>query len=305
VLTQTNIEYFITLAETLSFTETSRRLFATQQAVSKSISRLEEDLGFSLFSRNSRTVALTSEGKQCYELFKSLKAQYEQSIGEIREAYTNTSSTLTVGYQNWLDFGLEPSHAFAELCREIPNLTLSGARYPPPILRDRLLSRQIDMAIMYDTFYNSLLVNQSLCKKHALFDSQLLIMVSPDNPKVKPESTYKDFVTEPFLFDIFEGESIAENNKRAKKIIEQCGLKPKKIAILPNRDSAYTEAELGRGMVVGAEINFLAKTRILKTFPVGVEETIVCIWRADDANDVVEKYADLLLAEYRKRDTAQ
>jgi len=301
MLNQTSVECFLSLAETLSFTKTARSLYITQQAVSKSILRLEEYLGFLLFIRTPRSVSLTNEGKRCYDLFKSLQSQYTQSLYEIKEACKSATITLAVGYQNWLDFGVEPNHAFSILCQEIPNLSLTGERHPPPVLRDRLLNKQLDLAFMCDTFFNSLVINEEHFCKQELFKAQQVIMVSPDNPLVEGGSTYKSFVREPFLFDMYEGESVAENNTRARKIIEQCGLKPKEIVLLPNRDSAYTEAEHGKGIVIGAEINYLAKTRILKTYSIGVEESMICVWCDGEKNNMVNKYVNYLQTEYRKR----
>ena len=48
-----------------------KMLFLTQQAVSKNIRNLEEELGFPLFLRTSRSVELTEQGRQCYELISS------------------------------------------------------------------------------------------------------------------------------------------------------------------------------------------------------------------------------------------
>ena len=43
------IQYFIQLYKDLNITRASRNLYISQQGLSKSINRLEEELGFSLF----------------------------------------------------------------------------------------------------------------------------------------------------------------------------------------------------------------------------------------------------------------
>jgi DNA-binding transcriptional LysR family regulator len=45
MITDAAISCFLSLAETLSFTETANRLYMTQQGVSKIIASLEEELG--------------------------------------------------------------------------------------------------------------------------------------------------------------------------------------------------------------------------------------------------------------------
>lgn len=60
----TQIEYFATTAETLSFTKTAEALSVTQQAVSKGIASLEREFGATLFERGAGGLSLTEEGRR-------------------------------------------------------------------------------------------------------------------------------------------------------------------------------------------------------------------------------------------------
>ncbi|SHI11151.1 DNA-binding transcriptional regulator, LysR family [Sporobacter termitidis DSM 10068] len=59
----TQIRYFISVTETLNFRESARRLGVAQSSISRQIVDLEEKLGVALFTRSSRAVALTEEGR--------------------------------------------------------------------------------------------------------------------------------------------------------------------------------------------------------------------------------------------------
>lgn len=59
----TQVRYFVSVAETLNFRESARRLGVSQSSVSRQIVDLEAHLGVTLFTRSSRSVALTEEGK--------------------------------------------------------------------------------------------------------------------------------------------------------------------------------------------------------------------------------------------------
>ena len=48
-MTQSQITYFLTVADTLSFSKAAAALFVSQPAVSKQVSLLEEELGLILF----------------------------------------------------------------------------------------------------------------------------------------------------------------------------------------------------------------------------------------------------------------
>ena len=52
MISEQKIRLFLSLSETLNFTETANQLFITQQAVSKHIAQLEADLGFQLLFWN-------------------------------------------------------------------------------------------------------------------------------------------------------------------------------------------------------------------------------------------------------------
>lgn len=54
---------FISVAQTLNFSEAARRNFVSQSTVSRYISDLEKEFGVKLFSRSHRDVIITNEGK--------------------------------------------------------------------------------------------------------------------------------------------------------------------------------------------------------------------------------------------------
>lgn len=58
------LEYFIAVAETLSFTRASELCHVAQPAISQQIQSLEKELGFPLFARSTKGVELTPAGRQ-------------------------------------------------------------------------------------------------------------------------------------------------------------------------------------------------------------------------------------------------
>ena len=64
---QRTIEYFVTLAECLSFTQAAAAHSVSQTAISQYIASLEAKLQVRLFNRNAHAVSLTDAGKFFYE----------------------------------------------------------------------------------------------------------------------------------------------------------------------------------------------------------------------------------------------
>lgn len=99
-----NLSYypvFNCVAETGNISHASKALYISQPAVSKAISALEDNLGVTLFTRSSRGVKLTEEGKQLYSYTRSafdkinqgeecIKRINELGIGHLRIGVSST-----------------------------------------------------------------------------------------------------------------------------------------------------------------------------------------------------------------------
>lgn len=57
------LQYFLSAAEYLNFTEAAQACFIVQSAMSQQISSLEKELGVTLFVREKRVLRLTAEGE--------------------------------------------------------------------------------------------------------------------------------------------------------------------------------------------------------------------------------------------------
>lgn len=86
---------FYTVANTGNISKAAKELYISQPAISKSIQKLEESMGCRLFSRSSRGVVLTEEGRLLYEHVKSafetltlgeekLKRSIELGVGHLK-----------------------------------------------------------------------------------------------------------------------------------------------------------------------------------------------------------------------------
>ena len=62
---------FYAVANTENISRAAKELYISQPAISKSIQKLEENLGVKLFERSSRGVTLTPEGELLYTHVKS------------------------------------------------------------------------------------------------------------------------------------------------------------------------------------------------------------------------------------------
>lgn len=83
---------FCVASKCLSFKHAAAQLFLTPSAVSHQIKQLEEQLGLVLFKRGTRSIELTSAGKQFYQSIHPIIHQLESTISE----FTNNQQNKTI-----------------------------------------------------------------------------------------------------------------------------------------------------------------------------------------------------------------
>lgn len=93
---------FFEVAKAGNISKAAKELFISQPAISKSISKLEGSLGVSLFTRNSRGVQLTDEGKLLYDHTKTAFEALFQGEQELKRIKDFHIGHLRIGVSNTL-----------------------------------------------------------------------------------------------------------------------------------------------------------------------------------------------------------
>lgn len=100
-----NLNYykaFYMVAKYKNISKAADALFISQPAISKSLSRLEENLGCTLFSRTSRGVSLTADGEILYERIREAFAAIEAGEEELRHRTELGIGQLRIGVSTTL-----------------------------------------------------------------------------------------------------------------------------------------------------------------------------------------------------------
>lgn len=92
-----HLEYFVAVAEELSFTRASRRLHVVQSGVSSAIQGLERELGAALFERDRHRVTLTDAGQALLPEARATLAAAEAAADAVAETRAALRGTLTIG----------------------------------------------------------------------------------------------------------------------------------------------------------------------------------------------------------------
>jgi DNA-binding transcriptional LysR family regulator len=112
-MTLQQLTYFLTAAETGSFSAAAASLHMAQPSLSEQIRRLEGELGVPLFTRAGRRLVLTEAGRLLRPQAERTLAAAEDALGSVREVRTLTGGTATFG-----TFGNAPYYLLSDLVQD-------------------------------------------------------------------------------------------------------------------------------------------------------------------------------------------
>ncbi len=141
-----------------SYTAAARSLSVSPSAISKSIQRLERHFGVSLFTRTTRSLSFTAEGRDLHGRVLALLRQAEEIEQVVKSARTEPAGTLRIATS--LPLGL---HLIA------PAITDFRRRYPKVTIDLRLsdhivgmVEESIDLAVRIGELADSSLLSRRL-----------------------------------------------------------------------------------------------------------------------------------------------
>jgi len=144
------LHYFISVAETGSFTKAAMNHYISQTAITQQIRVLEENVGTRLFDRNSRPVTLTAAGKVFLKDAREIVSKMDTALLRTREASTGLEGELRIGYTKGYEHSDLPKH-LRSFHHEYPNVLVSCYRCDTDMLASGLISGEYDVIFTWDS----------------------------------------------------------------------------------------------------------------------------------------------------------
>lgn len=171
-----DLKIFEAVAESGSFTKAADMMFTVQSNVTARIKSLEEEFDTKLFSRTSRKVELTDEGKLLIQYAKQIQHLVEEAKYEIKSKDT-VSGHLVIGCME------------TTMALKAPEILLAfGEKYPAVELdfksddRDMLISDVLNFKL--DAAFVSAPLNVNGLEKIKIKEEQLVILASSKEPSL-------------------------------------------------------------------------------------------------------------------------
>lgn len=288
------IQCFLSVAETLNFTEAANRLFIAQSSLSRNISHLEAELGMTLFTRTKKYVRLTPGGTVLYSEFSKLLMMGEHALEKARNAELGETGSLRLGVletqrsENFLPDKL------GQLRQKHPNVQIDIISGTFRELRDAVMNDTIDIALTLgfdlEDFEPDEIVYQ------VFFQSKPKCVISKSNPLAATST----FELEELSSETMIAISPEESKGAYHNIIQFCerhNITPAKTVFVNSIQNLLLKIEAGLGFsVLDENCISTSNTSVLsipfyKTDPLNV----IAVWRKDNMNPAIPLFTNLLI----------
>jgi LysR family nitrogen assimilation transcriptional regulator len=143
-----SLRYFQAVAEFGSVSRAAEALRISQPAVSRQVSRLEAELGRSLFVRHGHGVTLTESGRTLLERSQIILRHIEQARSDVRSGNAEMSGIVTIAVPPAAGLFLVP--ALLERCSVYPNISLKVLAGYSGYIQEWLARGAADLACLHD-----------------------------------------------------------------------------------------------------------------------------------------------------------
>jgi LysR family hydrogen peroxide-inducible transcriptional activator len=188
------LRYFVRVAERQNFTRAAEDLRISQPALSRSIQKLEEELGQPVFERKTRSVSLTDAGILLQARAQQVLTILEDTKAEITD--DGQSGRVRVGAIPTIAPYFLPE-VLRQFSREFPKAALIVQENTTDTLLKSCTQGEIDLAIV------ALPVPARYLEVEELFEEELLLVLPSDHPLVKKEKIRLSDV-EPYPFVLLD-----------------------------------------------------------------------------------------------------
>lgn len=146
-ITLKQLEYFMEVAQTLSFSRAAENLYMSQSALSRSIIALEESLGTTLFFRNKQGVSMTPAGAILASRLPHLSRELEDTFERVKQVKEGLRGHLSVGIATGMMIPEIILSAILYCQKSMPFVQIEPVNVDSGALAVALRSGQVDFAV--------------------------------------------------------------------------------------------------------------------------------------------------------------
>ena len=141
------LEYFRVLAKRLHFTQSAEELAISQPALSRSMAKLEQELGVPLFERYGRSIKLSQFGQLFLPRVERAIREIQNGLEEIQQYKNPLSGLVSLSFLHTLGTNIVPD-VLGKFNRAYPHVEFHLSQNANPFILDQLLDGEFDICFM-------------------------------------------------------------------------------------------------------------------------------------------------------------
>ncbi len=242
------LEAFVKIADTGSFSQAAKELYLTQPTISAHISSLEKELNSRLFVRNTKEVHLSENGKTLYNYAKQMLVLQKRiedtfALNEEKEQQCITIAASTIPAQYILP---EILVAFNE---KYPEQQFKVVETDSAKVVEQVMNHTADVG------FTGTALDKKVCK-HIPFYQDELVVIAPNTEKYKmlqKTQANATWIAEEKLIMREEGSG---TRKEAEKLLKKIGVNTSKLNVIATMENPEA---IKRAVASGMGISVISK----------------------------------------------
>ena len=278
------MRYFMAVAEELHFGRAAQRLNMTQPPLSEQIRKLEEDLGITLFDRNSRGVALTDSGRVFLDGARKAIEELERASQAAQQAEQGMLGLLNVGYVSSGALSFLP-RLLRHLKKSIPGLVPQLREISSWSSVDALRREVIDVALLR----TPAVTEELTCRRIA---RERVVAAMPDDHPLAHGKAVRLSALRNELFVLSPPNEGSASHSITQRMCSTAGFTPRLVQFVQNAYASLGLVASGFGIaLVPSSMSALAIEGLVFREIADVEDyyDLSVAWRTDDARPLVRR----------------
>ncbi|MBQ1468152.1 MAG: LysR family transcriptional regulator [Solobacterium sp.] len=190
-------EYLLAIAREGSITVAAKKLYISQPSLSQTLKQIEDDLGVTIFQRDTIPYKVTYAGEQCLEAARSILRVHDHLNYELNQIMGQKQGHLRLGISVQRSIQIIPQ-IFPIFIQRYPDVTIELTEVGSAALEELIISDELDLALAAIEAKSPLLT-------YELIEKETIGILAGKNsslPRKKKENhplTMKDLMDESFV----------------------------------------------------------------------------------------------------------
>lgn len=294
-MTSKQIECFISVAESLNFTQSAKKLYSSQSTVSRQISLLEEELGFELFIRGNNYIRLTPAGTTMLTYFTDQVNSFTIQRKIALTQNKGESGSLRFGFYCNMYIESFLMTIINDFHLKYPNIIISYECIPNGDLEARIKENKLDLIFIHD--FDEL--DETEFVSNIVFYTNQFLLYGVAHPLANKENLkFEDFKDETF-WNVSTRTS-PKRHANMLSIFNYYGIDTWNSSVVSNFDTVLLNIRLGHGVAFVDPITHIINKEFYKTLPLPEEISrigIATTWLRSNYNPVIPLFTNQFIDE--------